>query len=476
MARRWSGVLVVEGIESGDGRIIADGALDWEVPFSLEWNPDDQASHEGIVVVGMVESATRMAGGLIKATGTIDDGQEAGVEVIRLMGLDPPLASGVSIVMDDMEIQVLVDGEEELSLIASGRMVFGAGRTLFAAAGDPDPGDPGDGETDDGKVVLFEDSMDSMLQRVTRARIRAATLVDVPAFIEARITLDPVEEGETSADSPPLAVVASPPVRPPSSWFSVPEPEIGDERLVEQRNGRLACPLTILDCGQVYGHAAVEGSPHIGYPGELVTPPTSAGAYREFHLGHVVCDDDVDIPTGVLVAGCDHAAITLRAPGARDYYAHNGVGWADVRFTDGVFGPWFCGALRPDVTDVQIRALRGGSLSGDWRDFGDGDLEFIAGLAVNTPGFPVYRETVAASAWLRPAARAAVHMVDGHRTALVAAGIVHRCADCADKARVAALGIRPVDDEVLRCLRALELRTRHLVPAAVAHAAGRIRR
>ncbi|TLK47447.1 hypothetical protein [Glutamicibacter sp. V16R2B1] len=57
-------------------------------------------------------------------------------------------------------------------------------------------------------------------------------------------------------------------------------------------------------------------------------------------------------------------------------------------------GIWVAGALRPDATDEQIRVLRASPLSGDWRSWG-GNLELIAALAVNTPGFPVLRQVVA---------------------------------------------------------------------------------
>jgi hypothetical protein len=63
-----------------------------------------------------------------------------------------------------------------------------------------------------------------------------------------------------------------------------------------------------------------------------------------------------------------------------------------------------------------VRLLRGSTLSGDWRGV-DGNLELIALLAVNVPGFPV------------PRTRALVASGDdGEREllALTAAGVVRR--------------------------------------------------
>jgi hypothetical protein len=43
-----------------------------------------------------------------------------------------------------------------------------------------------------------------------------------------------------------------------------------------------------------------------------------------------------------------------------------------------------------------VRELRAAPLSGDWRDVRGDNLELIAALAVNSPGFPVPRVGVAA--------------------------------------------------------------------------------
>ena len=43
-------------------------------------------------------------------------------------------------------------------------------------------------------------------------------------------------------------------------------------------------------------------------------------------------------------------------------------------------------ALRPGLSDEQVRTLRASPLSGDWR-YIDGQLELVGALAVNLPGF-----------------------------------------------------------------------------------------
>lgn len=254
------------------------------------------------------------------------------------------------------------------------------------------------------------------------------------------------DEGESAASVAASATLI--PVRPPAEWFALPEPQIGqsgmldvygmpvDELLIEQQGGNFAVPLTILDDGRVFGHIAAAGTCHTGFPGQCVTPPESEANYAHFHVGEVVCSNGERMPTGALVAGCDHAVTTLRASEARDHYAHNGVAWADVRIVEGEHGPWACGALRPDVTEQQMRVLRAGALSGDWRRLG-GSLELISVLAVNAPGFPITRRAIVASglpAASLPQVRARVSSDVTGELSLIASGVVTRCRECQRRA------------------------------------------
>jgi hypothetical protein len=348
------------------------------------------------------------------------------------------------------------------------------------------------------------------LVRFTEYEIIGLTGTPFPAFALAAIQLAGAADAEPAEDNAPeaepeqaqpapAAVVASGavtvPVAPPADWFATPEPQLGepfalgsqgDEWLVQQDDsGRLAMPLTITDDGRVLGHLAYWGQCHVGYPGACVEPPSSAAAYSHFHVGAVRTAEGDDLATGTLVAGCDHAAIRLRAPDAAQHYDHSGVAWADVRVVDGMHGPWVCGALRPDVTPEQVRVLRASSLSGDWRTVG-GQLELVVGLAVNAPGFPVAREAVTASGYAQqPTAHAVAYIEDTNVRALVASGVVRRCADCARNAAAARNTMRVdllPDGPALDALRAIqhdleriERRTRHLVGPAAAALAERIR-
>lgn len=477
MARRVRGVLVREGVQTGDGRVIAANALTWpDLPLPLAWLQQEQHGDlsPGGVQVGTIDTITRAGDGAIEWTGQVDDAQADGAEMVRRMteGTAPfGTRWGISIDPDDYEVQIVntSDDAEDVLLLASGR-----GRlAVTAAAGDPD-------EEPDDAAILFEDAADSILQRYTRMRIRGATACAIPAFADAYMELDGEADTAAADDAPaedaaPATVAASSaPVRPPACWFAMPEPQLGDDLLVEQPSGTFAVPLTITDDGQVFGHIAAKVD-HTAYPG--VKPPTSPSGYAHFHVGEVVCDQGERVATGVLVVGTDHAAIDLMAPGARDWYANTGMGWADVRVVDGQWGPWCRGALRPGLTPEVVRVLRASALSGDWRRYG-GHLELICALSVNSPGFPIAREAMVASGLAElPTATPATHAEDGVLTALVASsGLVVRCPECAERARMATrLGQAHAPAEVMELLRTLEYRTRHLVPDARDHALARIR-
>lgn len=405
MPRTWSGVIAVEGVQTGDGRVIADGALYWEnLPIPLRWDREDDGGHLGAVVVGTIDTISRQ-GSNILATGTIDDQGDAGAEVVRLMG--EGLLSGVSIDPDDWQTIVVDTTITEADVAEAEAELMG----LLAAAGDPDPGDG-----DEAGVVLFEDEAGSIVERLVRGRIRAATLVDTPAFIDAVITLDDAaaaaesEQGEPGEDAAvPVAasagcscggacgtcqsgvVAAGRPAAPPSSWFQ-------DPALTGPT------PLTVED-GQVFGHIATWGTCHTGSPnGACVTPPHSAARYAYFRTG-VVTTDHGDVPVGQLTLGGGHADLQLSYRGAAEHYDDIATALADVAAGEDAHGIWVAGALRSDVTDEQVAQLRAASPSGDWRNVG-GQLELVAVHAVNVPGFPVAR------------------VASGRPQALVAAGVL----------------------------------------------------
>lgn len=181
---------------------------------------------------------------------------------------------------------------------------------------------------------------------------------------------------------------------PPSSWF-------GDQKL----DG--PTPLTVTDCGQVYGHLALWGTCHIGVQGECMTPPTSASNYAYFATG-MRRTEDGDVPVGQITLGTGHAKDGLSPAATLAHYDNTGTAVADVVAGEDQYGIWVSGALR-DVDESVVDTLRAATLSGDWRRI-RGSFELVGALGVNVPGFPV------------PRTRAGIE--SGEQVSLVAAGVI----------------------------------------------------
>lgn len=166
--------------------------------------------------------------------------------------------------------------------------------------------------------------------------------------------------------------------RPPAAWFD-------DPGLDEPT------PLTVTDDGQVYGHAAVWGTCHVGIQGACVTPPFSRCAYSRFMLGGRRTSEGEERAVGTITLGTTHADLRLNAAATQRHYEDTGYAVADVAMGEDSWGPWMAGAVRRGITEEQVEELRAAKVSGDWRADEAGHLELVGLLAVNVPGFPVER-------------------------------------------------------------------------------------
>lgn len=173
------------------------------------------------------------------------------------------------------------------------------------------------------------------------------------------------------------------PVKPPRQWFSDP-----------QLKG--ITPLTIDNAGRVYGHIAAWHTSHIGMAGG-VKPPKSKSNYAFFRTGVVETDSGDFVDVGQITLAGGHAPLEATAARAVAHYDDTNSAIMDVAAGEDAYGIWVAGALRPDVSEAQVRAIRASSVSGDWRPI-NGRLELVAVCAVNCPGFPIPRARVASGA------------------------------------------------------------------------------
>lgn len=170
------------------------------------------------------------------------------------------------------------------------------------------------------------------------------------------------------------------PVKPPSAWFVNPAL-------------KMPTPLTITNEGHVMGHLATWKQQHIGMAGS-VKAPKSRSNYAFFATGVIECDDGKQVNVGNITLTGGHAPLEASVTDVISHYDNTDSAVMDVAIGEDSHGIWVAGALRPEVTDSQLRRIRASGVSGDWRPI-NGNLELVAACCVNVPGFPIPRAMVA---------------------------------------------------------------------------------
>jgi hypothetical protein len=377
MERRWEGLITYEGQETGDDRTLAVGALNWEAPIPLKLN------HDSEIAIGAITVLERRDGGAIYGSGVFFDSEEgraAAQEVANWAAQG--MGRGISVDLDDVSMELRIREEVLAKQEEAMAALFGGEETVE---------EPEKQEVDEaGRVKVGEIKSGDYMTVVTSARVRAASLAVIPAFKDATIGLV-ADEAEMSDDDVEVlasldlesgewtdALVAGAyPVAPPAEWFDNPA-------------FTAATPLTITDDGRIYGHGATWGTFHIGFGGQKIEAPRSKTNYAYFQTGAIRTAEGTEIPIGRITMSTGHAQDGLSALDTMAHYDNTSAVVADVACGEDAYGIWVSGALRPSVTDEQVRELRAAPLSGDWREI-RGNLELVALLAVNTAGFPIPR-------------------------------------------------------------------------------------
>jgi hypothetical protein len=399
-------VMVVEGRWTGDARYVVPGALTWRnLPLPAMALKTTTMDHTGAELVGKIDTIDRSDGGddgtnVLIGNGQFDTAANA-AEIKRLIG--GGYLRGVSVDIGDAMSEFVwldsngeecpeSDDDDDWDLFD---LLFG-----FSAATEPQPGEPY-----------------MMGEKIFKGKIMGATICPFPAFEGAFVQIGDVAMA-ASGEQPPFddqlkmwmpsinivdrqgerkmngLTAGAAPMVPPANWFHNP-------------NLNAPTAITVEQSGEIFGHLALWTECHMSYQSQCIKAPHSMADYAYMHTGVVLCENDELVPTGVITINTGHAELWQNPSDAKAHYDNTGAVIADAAFGEDSLGIWFHGSLRPDADDLSVRRLRGAALSGDWRMIG-GNLELVAALAVNVPGFPVKR----------PAARVAA----GAPLALVAAG------------------------------------------------------
>jgi 2'-5' RNA ligase len=462
------GVLCPEGVATGDRRKFQQGSLTWrELPLPIKSQFVDEEGHKGSVISGRIDKIWRDEElSLIKYEGVFDF-SEAAYETIRQIA--EKMWRGVSVDLDSGEAAVVTDetGKDNMELSA-GRIcaatvcAIPAFAEAFIALGtwaDEEAAQTVGIPTEDGEQV--EASASTFAEIVppqtkdgpgwitnpnpthditsywvkgpgrakigwglpgdfNRCRVQLAKYVQNPEWLaglcanlhyRALGVWPGRETGKHSGETMPLTAAAD---TVGEAWnITATASTIYDADLFRQPKAEGIVPMTINEeTGHVYGHIATWGTCHVGFPGECKEVPHSRTNYAYFQTGSILTTAG-PVSVGQLTLGGGHADLKLGMRAAMAHYDNVTSAIADVCAYEDDYGIMVSGVLREDLSAKTLREARAASYSGDWREVvinGVADIEMIAALAVNVPGFPIPRPAMAASA--------------GHTTALVAAGIV----------------------------------------------------
>lgn len=347
----WEGVLTVEGVESGDGRIFSFGSLDWAtLPMPLMYQPANVGGHNASIVAGEIQKAYRK-GNEIFGTGVVYANELAGQH-----------GDGIRNMMKTGGVSVDVDKVKDADV----EMVFA-------------DGDEG-GFMAKPEITVFH-----------RGRIRGATLVAFPAFVEAKLAFTnevvtaSVEDCGCNQDQDVLIAAGHTitiPNLPKAHWFQ------------EPTDVASMGALTITDEGRLFGWLGPANVTHRSV--KKTIPMGGRVDYSRWMNKETIVEGGGRVVTGVITGDCGHAATEGYGTLAnrKAHYDNSCSIFANVVIGEKPGkGVWVAGALRHGVSAEQVATAMGCSLSGDWQPHPDrpGVQEFIAALLVPVPGFPLAR-------------------------------------------------------------------------------------
>lgn len=462
----WHGIVTLEGTYTGDRRYFRDGAIRTQpLPAPIRFQREDWGGHSGSVVVANAEAARRYEK-KIRAWGTFADGALT-PEVDEVVGLIATrMMRGISIDGDDvLDSQFTMELDDDANVYEMYDSMRIRGATLCAIPafdgaevylGPPPPewlleGEPISTEQNEvGRTRSLDEIPDSELESMLAASRVPENLAEYWTGPEgsARVggwgspgsyTRCLSQLAEYVAPGQVAGTCANLYHRATGEWpgrqkgelalpyllSSVATDELTTaeiEKLWKFSHEDFApkpltelTPIVITDDGYVYGHLAGWHSCHQGYSDVCVTPPRSTQGYSLFHTGAVRLDDGTDLPIGKLTVGAGHANPNgLGVRGATAHYDNSALAVAMVRAVEDNYGIQVSGRIIPGTPQDKIEELRRSPISGDWRTY-RGNLEMVAALGVNSPGFLVPRAMVAS--------------VEGRQTSLLWAGYVPRDLD-----------------------------------------------
>lgn len=462
----WHGTIMQEGVYTGDRRYWESGSLRTQpLPMPIRFQREDWGGHTGAVVVANMDAARRFEGG-IRAWGTFANGDNTPEvnEVASLMA--NRMLRGISVDGDDVldsQFSVELDAQSNeyqkfssMRLRSSTMVAIPAFDGAEIYLGPPPPewlleGEALSTEQNAPGVTrpIEEFSDDELMSMLADISSMPENLAEYWSHGEGAAKIGWGRSGDFSRCERQLAKYVSPgqvagtcanlhhralgvwpgqeaSLKAPYLIASIDTSEdvtmealwgtwemTKDQFMPRELDG--LTPLTIADDGSISGHIAGWETCHQGFSDMCVVPPHSKTGYALFHTGAVRLTDGSDLPVGKLTVGAGHADPNrLGVRGATAHYDNSATAVAVVRAAEDKWGIQVSGRVIPGTPVEKVEELRRSPISGDWRTY-QSNLELVAALGVNSPGFPIPRAMVAS--------------VDGQQISLLHAGYVPRDLD-----------------------------------------------
>jgi hypothetical protein len=375
-------------------RVVDPGATNFDrlPPLPVQLMTVQEQGHDGAVLCGVADEALRQ-GSTIILRGNFDAGSEAGVEAERLVrdGVLTTWSPTFGDETTDLEItSVDAEGFPESAILhfvscsllagtltpiqafSSAKVRLVDAMPLVGERGPEMVPVPNNGYTVNGNATTSAGNIKGGL--VTSTLIYNGD--SEPGLVV------PLKKEPCKTCSPDALAAAAAPVHPPLEWFD--EPDFDE-----------MTPIIVTEEGQVFGLLAGADC-HIGIQTKCVTVAQTSRDFGWFNHGLLKTSEGKDVAVGQLTLAGGHAGLELDARSAAAHYDDTRSAVADVQvgWNEKFNVPWFAGALKPGVSEEDVRTLRASGVSGDWRNI-RGELQLVAALVVPVPGFPIYRSRVA---------------------------------------------------------------------------------
>jgi hypothetical protein len=181
MATRYRAMAAPVDVSTGDGRRFAPGAIvAAEPPLPIRYVPRDIGGHDGAITVGRMDDIEVTDGAIYGVVTMFDD-----VDPVKMPALSEAVHEamkyieegviGLSVDLDDFDAVVVPKGADADAAMVPGEVI--------------EEVEEEDSEREEEELELL----------ITRGRIRAATLVDIPAFAETKGQFERLEEAAITA-------------------------------------------------------------------------------------------------------------------------------------------------------------------------------------------------------------------------------------------------------------------------------------